>query len=60
MIPPPSVDKLVLKNIDDPKYRGKINPDFFKRMEHVCAKILNECKPKKGYTEGSLMNGMRK
>ena len=60
MIPPPSFDPHVAANIDNPSYREKINPEFFQRIEQVCDKILKGCKPKRGYTEGSLMNGIRK
>ena len=60
MVPPPSTDPDIVANIDNPIYREKINPEFFLKVEHVCAKILNECQPKRGYTEGSLMNGKRK
>ena len=60
MIPPPSTDRDVVADIDNPKYREKINPEFFQRIEQVCDKILKGCKPKRGYTEGSLMNGIRK
>ena len=60
MIPPPSADSNVTANIDIPRYRDKVNPKFFQKIDHVCAKILNDCQPKRGYTEGSLMNGMRK
>ena len=59
MIPPPSVDGRVTVNIDSPRHRGKINPEFFQKVDDVCAKILNECQPKRGYTEG-CMNGLRK
>ena len=60
MIPPPSTDPHVAANIDNPSYREEINPEFFQRIEQVCDKILKECKPKRGVTEGSLMNGKRK
>ena len=60
MMPPPSFDPQVAADIDNPRYREKSNPEFFQRIEQVCDKILKESKPKRGYTEGSLMNGMRK
>ena len=60
MIPPPSLDPHVIANIEDPSYRKYINPKFIQQIEHVRRKILDVCQPKRGYTEGSLMNGIRK
>ena len=60
MIPPPSIDPHITANIEDPRYRECINPKFFQQIELVQSKILDGCQPKKGYTEGSLMNGIRK
>lgn len=60
MIPLPSDDPSVIDNLEDPSYKGEINPRFLEQIEHVCHKILNNCQPKKGYTKGSLMNGIRK
>ena len=60
MIPPPSCDSYVIKNIEDPSYRQYVYPNFFQQIEHVHCKILDELQPKRGYTEGSLMNGIRK
>ena len=60
MIPPPSYDSYVMANIEDPSNRQYVNPKFFQQIEYVHRKILDELQPKRGYTEGSLMNGIRK
>ena len=60
MIPPPSDDSDVTENIEDLNYIDKINPKFIQQVQHVRAKILRECQPKKGYTEGSKMTGRGK
>ena len=60
MIPPPSPDPNVIANIEDPSYREHINPKFFQQIKHVRCKIFDLLQPKTGYTEGSLMNGIRK
>ena len=60
MIPIPSCDSSVIENLEDPNYKGEINPRFLEQIEHVRYKILNNCQPKKSYTKGSLMNGIRK
>ena len=60
MIPPPSTSSEVMENIEDPKYKDKISPDFIQQVEYVRTKIFEKCKPKRGYTTGSLVNGIRK
>ena len=60
MITPPSTSSEVMENIEDPKYKDKISPDFIQQVEYVRTKIFEKCKPKRGYTPGSLVNGIRK
>ena len=60
MIPPPSTSSEVMENIEDPKYKDKISPDFIQQVEYVRTKIFEKCKPKRGYTAGSLVNGICK
>ena len=60
MIPSPSIDPDVTENIEDPNYIKEINPKFKQQVKCVCNKILSECQPKKGYTEGSKMTGKGK
>ena len=59
MIPPPSTNSHVMANIEDPRYKEEISPDFLHQVEYVRCKILDKCQPKRGYTKGSLMNGIR-
>ena len=60
MIPPPSTSSEVMENIEDPKYKDKISPDFIQQVGHVRTKIFEKCEPKRGYTAGSLVNGICK
>lgn len=60
MIPPPSTSPHVMANIEDIRYKDEINIDFHRQVEYVRRKILEKCLPKRGYTEGSQMNGLRK
>ena len=60
MIPPPSTSSHVTKHIEDPSYKDQINPEFIKQIEKVRTKIFEKCEPKRGYTTGSLVNGIRK
>ena len=48
-----------MANIEDPRYKEEISPDFLHQVEYVRCKILDKCQPKRGYTKGSLMNGIR-
>ena len=49
-----------MANIEDPRYKDDISSDFHQQVEYVRTKILKKCLPKRGYTKGSLMNGIRK
>ena len=49
-----------MKNIEDPRYKDEISPDFTQQVEYVRTKIFEKCEPKRGYAPGSLVNGMRK
>ena len=60
MIPPPSTSPHVMANIEDPRYKDDISSHFHQQVEYVRTKILQKCLPKRGYTKGSLMNGIRK
>ena len=60
IIPPPSTSPHVMKNIEDPRYKDEISPDFTQQVEYVRTKIFEKCEPKRGYAPGSLVNGMRK
>ena len=59
MIPPPSTNPHVMENIEDPRYKEEISHYFLQQVEYVRHRILDKCQPKRGYTEGSLMNGIR-
>jgi hypothetical protein len=60
MLPPPSATPIVLQNIDNPLYQGCISRMFLEGVERIKDKILDNCVPKKGSTEGSLVSGFRK
>ena len=60
MISPPSTSPHVMKHIEDPKYKDEISPDFIQQVEYVRTKLFEKCQPKRGYTTGSLVNGIRK
>ena len=49
-----------MKNIEDPRCKDEISPDFLHQVEYVRARILEKCEPKRGYAPGSFVNGIRK
>ena len=59
-LPPPSTDKTVMNNIDNPLYRGDISPHFLQQVEYVRKRILQNCSAKRGFSPGSLITGFRK
>ena len=58
MIPPPPTNSHVMANIEDPRYKEEISPDFLHQIEYEYCKILDKCQSKRDYTKGSLMNGI--
>ena len=58
-IPPPSTNPHVMKNIEDPRYQKDLSPDFLNQIDFVRHKIFDKCQPKRGFAEGSLVNGIR-
>ena len=58
-LPPPSTDQHVMQNIENPLYQKDISPTFLQKVEYVRKRILNNCTPKRGFSEGSVISGFR-
>ena len=49
-----------MQNIENPLYQKEISPAFLQKVEYVRKRIFDNCAPKKGFTEGSIVSGFRK
>ena len=58
-LPPPSTDRHVMQNIENPLYQKDINPAFLHKVEYVRKRIFDNCTPKRGFSEGSVISGFR-
>ena len=57
MLPPPSTDPEILKNIENTQIHTKLEPAFVKGVPRVCQKIIELYSPKKGFIQGSEVDG---
>ena len=57
MLPPPSTNPEVLRDIENIKMHTKLEPAFVLGVPRVCQRIIELCLPKKGFIEGSEVDG---
>ena len=57
MLPPPSTNPEVLKDIENTQIHTKLEPAFVQGVPRVCDRIIELSSPKKGFVEGSEVDG---
>ena len=57
MLPPPSTNPEVLKDIENTQKHKQLEPAFVQGVQRVCQRIIELYSPKKGFVEGSNVDG---
>ena len=57
MLPPPSTDPEVLKDIENTQIHKKLEHAFVQGVPRVCQRIIELSSPKKGFVKGSEVDG---